>query len=246
LIAYGESFGKRQFSNLSGILLKLAIYSGWFHKERLLGSWWAGIELVYTGRIKTSSTWWAEFTGNFPAGQYRALAEWVDTLSYIISGVSLDPVWWDIDFSIDYPDWFVFGDVPWIKEVSGFFTSDKSIIGNKDQSIVSADLARFILVWARWNSNSSVWYGTWIWVYTWWFFVDEIYNNSNLGENLVARTNVKAPTNFVNMQYHPYDFAADWDIWNNSYIHINNNLWLTWVTHDWKLAGGYTYATMPF
>jgi hypothetical protein len=28
LIAYGESFGKRQFSNLSGILLKLAIYSG--------------------------------------------------------------------------------------------------------------------------------------------------------------------------------------------------------------------------
>lgn len=243
IIAYTESVWSRVTNNLSGMLLKLAIYSGGFDKQRLLGNPWAGIELIYTGWVKTSATWWAEFTGNFPSWEYRVLAEWVHTLSYLVSGVSLSPVWWLIDFSIDYPNGFKFWDLnniltQWSIKHANYIQSTI-----REQIVNVADLATLITIWAPWNPANYQSATPELWIYTGWLFVD-IPNGNRIDtyNNLLL-----APTPEKYMQYHPYDIDSNGQVNVNDYSSLFGNLWLTGVTYGGRLSWpSSSNATMPF
>ena len=252
LIAYTEAAWYRTTTYLSGMLLKLAIYSGGFDKERLLGSGWAGIELVYTGRIKTSSTGYSDFTWNFASGQYWVLAEWVDTLSYLISWVNLSPFWWLIDFGAYYPDGFVLGDLNKVNTTSSINHADYGIYVDRNQQIVVADLAYLVILWGKWNnvgSNGYEWSTPGVWVYTWSLFVDTPVNPSDIQQNKIASYN--SLQSFENqrdyMQYHSFDVDADGLVNLNDYNIVLANLWNIWITNWWRLdwLSG-TPATMPF
>ncbi len=240
IIAYTEAAWYRNDTSLSGMLLKIAIYSGWFDKEWLLGSGWGGIELVYTGRVKTSTTWWSDFTGNFASWQYWVLAEWVHTLSYLISGVSLNPQWWLIDFSLDNPSGFVFWDLNGITPT--FYSATYPTDINRNQMIETTDLANLILIWARFNILSSNWYWTWLWVYTWAYFVDQqiwsLLDWSQIQSNSSRRDY---------MQYHPFDLDADGQITITDYNMVVGRLGNTWHTFWWRMSWLSSQQwTMPF
>lgn len=240
LIAYPQLWVERNSSiNLSGMLMKLAVYSGWFNKERLL--WSGNIELVYTWWIKTSSTWYALFTWNFSSWQYWALAEWVNTLSYLISWVNLNPIGGNVDFRTAYPWWFKFGDM---YATTDTFNSKHatylSTWSNRDGIVNTSDLARLVTIWGDYstmNTNSV------IWVYSGEYFVDKPTNwtwtkiDSNLLQQAVYTNEY--------MQYHPYDINANGQVNNIDYSVMLENIGDNWATYGWKL-NWLTSATMPF
>lgn len=243
IIAYTESVWSRVTNNLSGMLLKLAIYSGWFNKEWLLGSGLVGIELVYTGWVKTSATWWSSFTGNFASWQYRVLAEWVNTLSYLISGVNLNPQWWLIDFGSVYSSWFKFWDLNNILTQWSIKYANYNFSSIREQIINVSDLATLITIWAPWNPANYESWSPELWVYTWSLFVDiPNWNRINVYNNLLL-----APIPEQYMQYHPYDVDANGQVNVNDYNILFGNLWWIGMTYWWRLSGpGSTNATMPF
>lgn len=237
LIAYPQAWvARNQLIELSGMLIKLAIYSGWFDKNNLL-NW-----LIYTGFVKTSNTGWATFTGNFASGQYRVLAEWMNTLSYLLTWVELSPVGGTIDYTQTYVSWFSFGDTYgivttlWSKHAS--YLSDGA---NRDSIINVADLANLVTIWWEFgtiDTNAS------IGVYSWTYFVDIPTNG--LGAKIIPYSLLQSTwysSEF--MQYHPYDLNANGLVDVNDYSLANGNYNLTWASIWWKLDWTMP-ATMPF
>ena len=237
LLAYPQAWvARNQLILLSGMLIKLAIYSWWFDKSYLL-SW-----LIYTGFIKTSNSGWANFTGNFASWTYQVLAEGMDTLSYLLTWVSLSPVWWTIDYTQTYTWGFLFGDTYsivttlWSKHAS--YLSDWA---NRDSIINVADLANLVTI--RWefgtidtNPNIGVYSGS--------YFVDKPSNGTGykiIPYSLLQSTGYSS----AYMQYHPYDLNANGLVDVNDYSLANGNYNKTWATYWWKL-NGITVATMPF
>lgn len=242
LIAYPQAWVERnELIQLSGMLMKLAIYSGWFNKERLLWSGWWGIDLVYTGWIKTSNTGYAAFTGNFASGNYHVLVEWVNTLSYMISWVSLSPVWWTIDYTQVYTSWFLFWDTYGI--VTTLWSKNASYLSDgadRDSIINVNDLANIVTIWWEYwimNSNSE------IWVYSWEYFVDKpsAWTWTKIESSLLQTTQYTSEY----MQYHPYDVNANGIVDVADYALINSSYNKTWYTNGGKLDWAIS-ATMPF
>jgi hypothetical protein len=242
LIAYPQSWVERnELVWLSWMLMKLAIYSGWFDKYRLLWSGWANIDLVYTWWIKTSSTGYASFTWNFSSGNYWVLVEWVNTLSYLISWVSLTPIGWLIDYTQIYSSWFLFWDTYaivttlWSKHAS--YLSDGA---NRDNIVNVADLANIVTIWWEYgimDTNPN------IWVYSGEYFVDKPSNWT--WTKIVSNLLQTIPYTDEYMQYHPYDINANGIIDVADYSLINSSYNKTWATNGW-LLDGVNVATMPF
>ncbi len=237
LIAYPQAWvARNELIGLSGMLIKLAIYSGWFDKNNLL-NW-----LIYTGFIKTSNTGWATFTGNFASGEYRVLAEWMNTLSYLLTWVQLSPVGWTINYTQRYISWFSFGDTYgivttlWSKHAS--YLSDGA---NRDSIINVADLANLVIIWWEFgtidtNHNIGVYSGT--------YFVDIPSNGTwykIIPYSLLQSTGYSSEF----MQYHPYDLNANGLVDVNDYSLANGNYNLTWASIWWRLDWTMP-ATMPF
>lgn len=235
-LAYPQYTKNRSDYSFSGMLIKLAIYSGWFDKTNLL-SW-----LVYTWWIKTSSTWYASFTGNFTSWQYRILAEWANTLSYLLSWVQLSAVSWMINYTTAYPLWFTFGDLNSIAENdSGVKYAYYPYSVTREQTINPSDLAYLISIWAAWNLANYESATPQVGVYTWGLFVDVPNNNRIAAYNDLQLWSI--PGQY--MQYHPYDLDADGLVNGNDYNLILPNLNKTWATLWWTL-NWVTSATMPF
>ena len=244
LIAYPQAWVERNsLIQISGMLMKLAIYSGWFDKERLLWSGWVGIDLVYTGWIKTSNTGWAWFTWNFASGNYWVLAEWINTLSYLISGVNLNTVWWTIDYRWDYPDWFSFGDVYSTTDTLGSkHATYLSNWSNRDEVINTTDLARLVTIWGVYSTMNS---NPEIGVYSGEYFVDipVDWTWTKIDSNLLQAISYTSEY----MQYHPYDINANGQVNNIDYNAMLSNLSENWATYGWNLNWGVSQpATMPF
>ncbi len=237
LLAYPQAWvARNQLISLSGMLIKLAIYSWWFDKSYLL-SW-----LIYTGFIKTSNTGRANFTGNFASWTYQVLAEGMDTLAYLLTWVSLSPAWWTIDYTQTYTWGFLFGDTYgivttlWSKHAS--YLSDWA---NRDSIVNVADLANLVTI--RWefgtidtNPNIGVYSGS--------YFVDKPSNGTGykiIPYSLLQSTGYSS----TYMQYHPYDLNANGLVDVNDYSLANGNYNKTWATYWWKL-NWISPATMPF
>jgi len=239
-LAYPQSAGSRVPSHLSGMLIKLAIYSWSFDKTQLT-NW-----LVYTWWIKTSSTWYATFTGNFTSWQYSVLAEWVSTLSYLLTWISLSPVWGNINYTTAYTSWFMFGDLNNILTSGDIKYANYNYSAIREQEINVSDLALIVTIWGVWNNDLAdpyryEWSNPKVWVYTWELFVD-IPNG-----NRIALYNdlISLDTNQRYMQYHPYDLDANGQVNINDYGVASSNLNKVWATKDWRIAW-VTAATMPF
>jgi hypothetical protein len=240
LIAYPQAWVVRNSAtSLSGMLMKLAIYSWWFDPQRLL--WSGNIELVYTGWIKTSSTWYAYFTWNFSSWQYWVLAQWVNTLSYLISWINLNPIGGLIDFRIDYPGWFEFGDLYGTTDtLNSKHATYLSNWSNRDEEINITDLARLVTIWWEYSIIDT---NPEIWVYSGEYFVDKPINwtwtkiDSNLLQQSIYTTEY--------MQYHPYDINANGQVNNIDYNVMLLNMYNHWATYLWQLNWT-TSATMPF
>lgn len=237
LIAYPQSWIVRnELIDLSGMLLKLAIYSWWFDKTQLL-SW-----LIYTGWIKTSTTWWAAFTGNFASGQYRVLAEWSNTLSYLLSWIQLSPIGGTIDYTQVYTWWFLFGDTYDI--ITTLWSKHASYLSNganRDSTINVADLANLVTIWWEFstidtNPNIGIYSGT--------YFVD-IPENGTWDKIIPYALLQSTEYSSKFMQYHPYDLNANGLLDVDDYSIANGNYNILWATVWWKLDW-INPATMPF
>ncbi len=241
LIAYPQSnIQRNQIIQRSGMLLKLAIYSWWFDKDRLLWTW--NIQLIWTWWIKTSSTWRAMFTWNFASGTYRTLIEWVNTPSYLLSWVVLSPLWWLIDYASFYQSGLFFGDLYqivttlWSKHAS--YLSDWA---HRDGIVNITDLARLVTI--RWEFNTMD-ENPALWVYSWSFFVDiPIYWTWT---KIVPKSLLQTDSyTEAYMQYHPYDLDANGLVDSNDYSIALTNYGIVWSTYEWKLNGT-SFASMPF
>jgi len=240
LLAYPQAWVIRNEvflpQQLSGMLIKLAIYSGWFDKTHLLNN------LLYTGFVKTSNTGWAGFTGNFASGQYQVLAEWSNTLTYLLTWVQLSSLWGMIDYTQTYTWWFKFGDTYSI--VTTLLSKHASYLSdwnNRDGVINVADLAHLVSIWTEFgtiDSNPS------IWVYSGNYFVD-IPSNGTWYKIIPYSLLQSTWYSSEYMQYHPYDLNANGLVDVADYMLANWNYNTTGATY-WWLLDWLTTATMPF
>jgi len=237
LIAYPQvGVARNQLIQLSGLLIKLAIYSGWFDKTQLM-NW-----LIYTWWLKTSSTWYADFTWNFASWQYRVLAEWMNTLTYLLSWVQLSSVWWTVDYTQTYISGFYFGDTYAI--ITTLWSKHASYLSqwaNRDGIINVADLANLVTIWWEFwtiDTNSN------IWIYSGSYFVD-IPSNGTWRKIIPYSLLQSTWHSSIYMQYHPYDLNSNGLVDLNDYSLANGNYNKTWATYWWKLDWAAS-ATMPF